>query len=102
MEDEHLPLPFSCLSAHGLCYADLTGHQSGPSMPFAHAPLPSLAEGVPSPRLPAPAFQAGPEPSHPSNAYTGEPDADSAPYAAGAYPQDDKEVLVSPRHNSPR
>ena len=96
MEDEHLPLPFSCLPAHGLSYADLAGHQSGPSMPFAHAPLPSLAEGVPSPRLPAPAFQAGPEPHYPSNAYAGEPDADSAPYAAGAYPQDDKEVLVIP------
>ena len=92
IEDEHL---FSCLPVHGLSYTGLPGHRAGHSMPFAHAPLPSLEEGPPSPRLHVFASEAGPDSSQPCNAYAGEP-ADSAPYAAGTYPQEDKEVLITP------
>ena len=100
MEEEHFTAPFSCLPVHSLLYGDLLGPQRLPGMPFAHSPLPSSeVAAAPSPRLPALASQAGPVPSQPGSAHAGEPDADSAPYTGGAYPQDgDKEVLISPDH----
>lgn len=86
MDEDHSGLPFACLPAHGLSYAELPGHGS---MPFGRSPLPGA--GHAGAQLPS-APQADPGASQRSEAPAGEPAGATAPYAEDTYQDADKEV----------